>query len=459
MPKHAVYDYDLLVIGSGSGGNVAANIAAKDGKKVAIVDEAPKLGGECPNWACVPTKALLRAAEHYRMAKNAGDYGISTGKLKVDYKQVKAYKDLVVSRTGTDKAEQFFNKQGIDVIHGHGHFIDTHTLSVAGKRYKAHKFLIASGTASFIPPIEGIEDVDYLTYEQAIDLNKPPKSMAIIGGGAIGCEFATIFNTFDVKVALFEAAPRLLAREEPETAELSKAIMDKQGIRIETDTIVEKVESHGKQIVLHYLSGDRRGKLTVDSILIAAGKKPNTQIGLENAGVEYDNHGIKTNEFMQTSAKHIFAAGDVVGPYQFTHTASYQSRIAGNNMITRKDNWQVTDYHSIPRCVFIEPEIASVGLTEQQIRDQGIVPRIGTAPISQIGRSNTENMRDGMVKVVTNQKGNILGASIVAPHAGEMIHELAVAIKFDIHAHEISNMVHAFPTWSEAIKVACGNIE
>jgi len=283
--------------------------------------------------------------------------------------------------------------------------------------------------------------------------------MAVIGGGAVGCEFATIFNTIDVNVTLFEAASRLLSREEPETADLTKAIMEKQGVRVETDTIVEKVEKSGKQKVLHYRTGNKTGKLTVSEILIAAGKRPNTEIGLENAGVEYDKHGITTNEYMQTSAKHIFAAGDVVGPYQFTHTASYQSRIAGNNITNRKDNWQAADYHSIPRCVFVEPEVASVGLTEAQVREQGITPRIGTAPISQVGRSNTENFKDGMVKVVTNQKGNILGASIIAPHAGEMIHELAVAINFDLHAHEISHMVHAFPTWSEAIKVACGNVK
>jgi|AntRauTorcE11897_2_1112592.scaffolds.fasta_scaffold00141_29 dihydrolipoamide dehydrogenase len=459
MPKHPVYDYDLLVIGSGSGGNVAANTVAKAGQKVAIVDEAPKLGGECPNWACVPTKALLRAAEHYRMAKAAPDYGIDTGTLKVDYKRVKEYKDLVVSRTGTDKAEEFFNKNGIDVIRGHAHFIDEYTVSVAGKRYTAHKFLIATGTSNFIPPIKDIEDIGYITYEQAVEVGKLPKSMAVIGGGAVGCEFATIFNTFDVNVTLFEAASRLLSREEPETADLTKAIMEKQGVRVETDTIVEKVEKSGKQKVLHYRTGNKTGKLTVSEILIAAGKRPNTEIGLENAGVEYDKHGITTNEYMQTSAKHIFAAGDVVGPYQFTHTASYQSRIAGNNITNRKDNWQAADYHSIPRCVFVEPEVASVGLTEAQVREQGITPRIGTAPISQVGRSNTENFKDGMVKVVTNQKGNILGASIIAPHAGEMIHELAVAINFDLHAHEISHMVHAFPTWSEAIKVACGNVK
>jgi len=175
MPKHPVYDYDLLVIGSGSGGNVAANTVAKAGQKVAIVDEAPKLGGECPNWACVPTKALLRAAEHYRMAKAAPDYGIDTGTLKVDYKRVKEYKDLVVSRTGTDKAEEFFNKNGIDVIRGHAHFIDEYTVSVAGKRYTAHKFLIATGTSNFIPPIKDIEDIGYITYEQAVEVGKLPK--------------------------------------------------------------------------------------------------------------------------------------------------------------------------------------------------------------------------------------------------------------------------------------------
>lgn len=460
MPrKRKAYDYDLLVIGSGSGGNVAASMVAKKGKKVAIADQAHRLGGECPNWACVPTKALLHAAEYYEKALEAPKYGIKTGKVSVDYKKVKAWKDLVVSRTGTDNAEEFFKSEGIDVLHGHAHFIDPHTVSIKNKRYTARKFLIATGTTNFIPPVKGIEETGYITYEQAIDLEEPPKSIAIIGGGAIGCEFTQVFSTFGSTVTQFEAAPRLLAREEPEVAELAKAIFLKRGIAVKTSTLVHSVEKKGSKKVLHYGDGNHKGQVTVDEILVAAGKKANTDLGLENAGVEYDKRGISTNEFMQTSASHIFAAGDVVGPYNFTHTAAYQSRTAGHNLFTNKSNWQATDYHNIPRCVFVSPEVASVGITEAELREHGITPKVGMAPINTIGRSNTENHSSGMVKIICNQKGTILGGAIVAPRAGEMIHEVAVAIQYQAHAHDIANMIHAFPTWSEAVKIACSKVK
>lgn len=452
------YDYDLLVIGSGSGGNVAASMVAKKGKRVAIADQAHRLGGECPNWACVPTKAILHAAEYYQKVQEAPRYGIETGKIKLNYRKVKAWKDLVVSRTGTDNAEEFFKSEGIDVLHGHAHFIDPHTVSIKNKRYTARKFLIATGTTNFIPPVKGIEDTGYITYEQAIDLEEPPKSLAVIGGGAIGCEFVQAFSTFGTTVTQFEAAPRLLAREEPEIAELTKAIFLKRGVAVKTSTLVHSVETKNGKKILHYGDGNHKGQVTVDEILVAAGKKANTDLGLENAGVEYGKRGITTNEFMQTSAKHIFAAGDVVGPYNFTHTAAYQSRVAGHNLFANKSLWQKTDYHNIPRCVFVSPEVASVGLTEAELKEHGIKPKIGLSPINTIGRSNTENHSSGLVKVICNQKGTILGGAIVAPRAGEMIHELAVAIQYRAHAHDIANMIHAFPTWSEAVKIACSKV-
>ncbi|MBP6880538.1 NAD(P)/FAD-dependent oxidoreductase [Candidatus Saccharibacteria bacterium] len=455
MPKSKnVFDYDLIVIGSGSGGGVAAHIAAKKGKKVAIFEKHRVLGGECPNWACVPTKALLYAAETYHTAKTASQYGISIQNISVNYPRVKAWKDLVVKRTGTEHGDESFADSGIAVYHENARFIDKDTITAGGKRFRARKFLIASGTTNFIPPITGLLDTGFLTFFDAIDLTKAPRSIFIIGGGAIGVEFAHLFNRFDVKVTLLEVAAQLLGREEPEAAELTKAVLENRGVRIITGGTIFSVKKNGNKKIISYSDGKTASTLMVDEILVAAGKKPNVDLGLENAGVKYTPRGITTNRFMQTSKKHIYAAGDVVGPYQFTHTASYQSRLAGHNMFSRDKNKVAVDYSAIPRCIFFSPEIASVGLTELEVQRAGIATRVGRAPISVIGRSNTENQSTGFVKIIANKKGQILGATIVAPRAGEMIHELGLAIRMKTTVEQVASTIHAFPTWSEAIRVA-----
>ncbi len=453
------YDYDLIVIGSGSGGSVGANIAAKNGKKVAIFEKEKVLGGECPNWACVPTKALLHASHIYHIAKNGAQYGLTADHIGYDYKKVKQWKDLVVQRTGTSEGDAIFADNGIDVFHGSVRFIGSNEITSEGRRYTARKFLIASGTNNFIPPVMGLEDAGYITFKEAIDLKEPPKSLLIIGGGAIGVEFAQLFSTFGTKIHLIELAPRLLGREEPEAADLAKAIFESRGLDITTHGSIHSIKKVGGKKQISFSDGQEAHIIDVDEILVASGKTPNVDLGLENAQVAYTRRGITVNKYMQTTADHIYAAGDVAGPYQFTHTASYQSRLAANNMFSRKSNWQAADYSSIPRCIFIEPEVASVGITEAEVREYKITPKIGLVAISLIGRSNTTNSSTGFVKVVANQKGVILGATIVAPRAGEMIHELALAVKMGLTAADVASVIHAFPTWSEAVRIACAKIK
>lgn len=453
------FDYDLIAIGSGSGGSVGANYAARLGKKVAIVEKEKRLGGECPNWACIPTKALLTAAGHLASAKEASKFGIKLGNLDFDWRKVRAWKDLVVARTGTAQAEEIFNSHHIDVLHGEAHFLDPHTINVGGKRYSARKFLIATGTHNFIPPIEGLNEAGFITFERAIDLPEPPKSIFIVGGGAIGCEFAELFSTFGTKVHLIELAPRLLGREEPEIADLAKAVFERKGVEVITGGAIHSITKRGSKKQVYYSDGATSYRANVDEVLIASGKRPNLDLGLENAGVGYDKHGICADVYMRTTTKHIYAAGDVVGPYQFTHTASYQSSLAGHNMFARGRNLIAASYDCIPRCIFVSPEVASVGITEGTVRANGIKPKVGISQINTLGRANTSNNNTGLVKVVCSRKGIILGASIVAPRAGEMIHELALAIRLRATAHDIATMVHAFPTWSEAVKIACMRVK
>lgn len=453
----ATYDYDLLIIGSGSAGGVAAQMGVRLGKKVAVV-ESDRMGGECPNIGCVPTKSLLYAAGIYDAAVHGKQFGIQGEHLKYDYPAIKAWKDLAVHRTGTWEGERVFEAAGIKVIRGAAHFIGPHEISVNRKHYTAKNFLVATGTHNFIPPIEGLADTGYITYEQAIDFEEPPKSIFIVGAGPIGCEFAELFSIFGAKVYLNDVTPRLMVREDPEVGELAQKHFEQdRGATILMDTKVVRVEKAGRKKRIYYQTSAKTESVEVDELMLATGKRANVDIGLENAGVEYTPRAITVNPYMQTTAKHIYAAGDVVGPYMFTHMAEYQSRLAAHNMWHKKRI--EADYRAVPRCVFIDPEVASVGVSEADCHTKNLRPKTALAPISLIGRANTSNVEEGFVKVIAKQDGTLIGASIVSPRAGEMIHELTLAIQMELTAEQVANTIHAFPTWSEAVRIACAKIK
>ena len=459
MPKaQRVHDYDLIAIGSGAGGGVAAHLSARAGHKVAIVED-DTVGGECPNFGCVPTKALLQAAELYRSATEAKKFGIKVSALNFNYPAIKKWKDLAVKRTGTADGERAYSADGIAVISGHAHFISPHEISTGQRRFTAKKFLVATGTSNFIPPIEGLSESGFITYRDAIDLTKPLKSVFIIGGGAIGCEFAELFATFGTKVTIADFAPRLLTKEDAAVGELIQAVFEHQnGINVHISTEVVKIEAKAGKKTVYFRTSGKIQSVKVDEVLVATGKVPHTDLGLENAGVEYDKHGIKVNDFMQTSSPHIYAAGDVTGKMMFTHVASYQSRIAAHNMFRPKREWIKALYHAIPRVTFVAPEAAGVGATEDELKSRKINYQVGAAAVSVIGRANTADNDIGFVKVLADKQGILLGAAIVSPRAGEMIHELALAIQHGLTAQAIVDTVHAFPTWSEAVRVACAKI-
>lgn len=450
------FDYDVIIIGSGAGGGVAAHILAKQGKKVAIV-EKEKYGGECPNYGCVPTKSLLQTAETIHTLESADKFGVNVGEYKLNYHDVNSWRASAVANTGVTEGKSVYGSEGIATIDGSAHFIDPWRISVNNITYNAKNFLLASGTHNAVPPIPGLAETGYITYRDAISLPTPPKSLFIIGGGAIGCEFAELFNAFGSKVYIAEASQRLIAKEDNEVGDLLGALFEQKGISVMTGSKVISVSSKaGKKIVALDLNG-KNTLIAVDEILLTAGKIPNTDLGLENAGVKYTSRGIETNTYMQTSAKHIYAAGDVTGKHMYTHTAAYQSRIAAYNMYKNKKVH--AKYHAVPRCVFTLPEIAAVGMTEAEVKDLKIPYQIGAVPISVIGRANTSNQRNGFVKVIASHTGVVLGGAIVAPRAGEMIHELAIAVHHAMKADDITEVIHAFPTWSEAVRIACAKIK
>lgn len=458
MAKRKTFDYDLIVIGSGAGGSVAAHIANKAGLEVAIV-EANLIGGECPNIGCVPTKALLQAAEIYDNAKRGSRFGIRGSTVGYNYPSIKAWKDLAVKRTGTYLGEEMYTSEGINVLRGKARFIDPHTVSIGVARFSAKHFLIATGSELIVPPVPGLAQSGYMTHEQAINLTRPPKSLAVIGGGAIGCEFSQLFAIFGTKVYIIDLADRLLAREEPESSALLKErFEDDYSMEIALSSQVEKVEKVGTKRKLTVRSGKKTSVITVDEILLATGKRAAVDMGLENAGVAHERGRIVTDQHMRTTTSHIFAAGDCTGPYLFTHMSTYQSRIAAHNMLHPKKQTEA-DYSAVPRCIFTNPEVASCGKTEAELTEDRIPIKVALVPITVIGRANTSDVREGFVKVIAHKKtGVLLGATIASPHAGEAIHELTLAVQHKMTADQVASTIHAFPTWSEAVRVACSKL-
>ncbi len=456
MPKQK-FDYDLVVIGAGAGGSVAATIANNAGKRVAMI-EAGRMGGECPNWGCIPTKAMIYAAEIYADAKHASEFGLRTGMISYNYPSIKAWKDKVVRRTGAAQGKQYYESLGIDVIKGEAHFLSPYEITVNRRHYTAAHFIVATGSKTHIPPIDGLADVPYITNREALELNRPPKTIFIVGGGPIGCEFAQLFATFGSKVYIAEVAPRILPSEDEETSKLLTDIFSKQnGMSILANAKVLSVEKERLAKRVTYQIGDNTRSVRVDELMIATGKEAIVDFGLENAGVEYSRQGVAVNDNLQTSVSHIFAAGDVTGQFMFTHMSIYQGRLAAHNVLHSR-KMLTTDYRAVPRVTFLRPEVASVGMLEEECLKRAKEYRKAVAPISIISRANVNDINDGFVKVIANQQGILIGATVVAPHAGEIIHELTLAIQLGVSASEVANTIHAFPAWSEAVRVACAKI-
>ncbi|MFO0882127.1 MAG: NAD(P)/FAD-dependent oxidoreductase [Candidatus Saccharimonadales bacterium] len=454
--KPISYDFDLIVIGSGAGGGVAAQLAAAEGKKVALI-EADHVGGTCPHDSCVPTKALLKAAETLEIVKSADSFGIKAHAASFNYRSIQAWKDSAIRATGVTHDAHTFNSQNITVIKGHGHFVSPWTVSVGLRRYSAHRFLLATGSTVYIPAIEGLADTGFITYKEASRLDKIPKSIFIIGGGATAYEYAQIFSAFGAKVHVAESAIHLLPKTDVEVGDSAEAALVSKGVRVHVAAHVKTISGKSGHKIITFEQHGQQHKVVVEEIMVASGKRPNVDIGLENAGVRYTDDGIFVTKHLRTNKDHIYAAGDVVGHHLSTHAAMQEARVAVHNMYHRKA--VAMDYTALPQVYFGQPELATVGKTERELRMTGEIYQTAIAPISILGRSITSNYTAGFVKINATQSGVILGASIVAPDASEMIGELTLAVAKRLRACDVSNTVHAFPTWSEAIRVAAANIK
>ena len=450
-------NFDVLVIGGGSAGLSAALTARERGKSVVLI-EKDKLGGECPNYACVPTKALIATAKAYHAAKfEYQTYGVLMTDIGFSFSQSMKYKRAVVD-TITGKGQRLkkvLADKGVEFIKGSAEFIDTHTIKIAKQKIKAKKIVVATGVVDSVPPIDGIDKVPYLTYKQVVSLKSQPRSVAIIGAGPVGVEFTTYFSMIGVKVYLFEVGPQVLGFEDSEISLLVQAEMKKQGVSLFTNTKVLSVKKLGSKIEIIYQEGQKtRRKIVVEKLIVAAGKKSNiASLKLEKAKVKISNRGrIVLNKKLQTSQKHIFAAGDVSGGMQLTHTAHRDGEVVGFNICTTDRKMKTIDNRVVPRATFAYQEVASVGITMKEAKSKKIKAEVRSFPVGALGRAVAENKRKGLLRVVLDEKtGKILGAQMVGERAGEVIHELALAMHLNVRFDKVQDMLHAFPTYSEAI--------
>ena len=457
MPEiNTKYDYGMIAIGSGSAGGSAAYVAKKCNIKVAVVEaRRDMLGGHCPNYACVPTKALLKSAHIYKMAQKAHEFGIDVENVSFDFKKIAAAREEIVGKLTGTRIEKNLETMGIDLLWGEAKFVSPHEIEIAGKKYSAEHIVIGTGSKEFIPPINGLDKTDFWTSDDAVKIDTLPESIIIIGGGPVGTEFSEIFSAFGVKVTLLQRGPQILQREEPEAAKLVQDNLRAQGVDVVLDMEVVRVESRGKDKLVRVKIGEGEQELQAQELMVATGRRANLEpLNVEAAGVKVDDKGrLVLNEYLQTSVSHIWAAGDVAGKWQFTHTAAYEGDLVGRNIC--HETTEATDYSVVPRVTFCEPELASVGDTEAEARKLGKEIQVAKFNVGGLGRYLIERDTRGFVKIIADKKTKlILGGTAVGLSAGQMVHEIALAMKAKIPATEIGRMIHAYPTFSEGVAAA-----
>ncbi len=453
--------YDITIIGSGPGGYVAAIRAAQLGMKTAIIERYNTLGGTCLNVGCIPSKALLDSSEHYHNAHKKFDlHGIKTGALKVDMKQMIRRKNEVVTQT-CKGIDFLMNKNQIDVYHGHGTFVDAHIISIAandGKKQQIQtdKTIIATGSKPIVPDAFSYDKKRVITSTEALNIDKVPKRMIVIGGGVIGLELGSVFARLGTEVEVVEYLDRIIAGMDKDCSKELQRSLKKLGFKFHLRHKVTDVKATSRSVTVNVEKRDSEDRfaLKADYCLIAIGRRPYTDnLGLENAGVEKDERGrIVVNEHLQTNVPGIYAIGDVVRGAMLAHKAEEEGILVAETIAGQQPH---IDYNLIPGVVYTWPEVAAVGQTEEQLKEANIPYKSGKFPFKALGRARASTDTEGMVKVLAHKETDeILGVHMVGPRAADMIAEAVALMEFRASAEDASRMSHAHPTYTEAFKEA-----
>lgn len=453
------FDYNLIVIGGGSAGLVTAYIAATINAKVALI-ERDKMGGECLNTGCVPSKALLKSAALIAAARDSKKLGIRKMEAEFEFTDVMQRVHDVIERIAPHDSVERYTKLGVDCIEGEAKVVSPWEVEVAGRRLSARALVIATGSRPLVPPIEGLDKIDFLTSDTLWDIKEQPKKLVVLGGGPIGCELTQAFSRLGTDVVLVEMAPQLLGREDADAANaVLQSLREHDGVNVALSTKAVRTEGDGAGGTLVCEHNGKEVRFEFDRLLLALGRRANTNTtGIEEIGVEIANDGtVAADRFLRSNYPSISVCGDVAGPYQFTHVAAHQAWFAAVNSLVRPFWSFRADYSIVPWCTFTNPEVARVGINETEAKERGTEVEVTRYGLDDLDRAITDGEAHGFVKVLTAPGSDkILGATIVGAHAGELIAEFVMAMKHGLGLNKVLGTIHIYPTMMEANKFTAG---
>lgn len=454
----AKFDFDIGILGGGSGGLTVAAGAAQLGAKTLLVDKEGKLGGDCLHFGCVPSKTLIATSRVRHMMRRAGHFGLPEIDLPpVDFRNVARRIQHVIGIIQKHDSEERFCKLGAKVEFGEPAFIDEHSLRLNGKSYSAKNWVIATGSSPSIPPVKGLDKTPFITNRQIFSLDELPKSMIIFGGGPIAIEMAQAFGRLGTKITVIQRSGRILTKEDKDMADLVMNVLNGEGVTFYLNASIESAEDSGseREVVIKTAEG-AAVTLRAEIILVAVGREANVRdLGLEHIGVDFDTKGIKVDDRMRTNHKHIYAIGDVNGRYLFTHAAGYEGGIVVSNAIFHLP--VKADFTNLPWCTYTDPELANIGMNETMAQAAGIEYSVWTEEFTANDRSLAEGEETGRIKMLLDAKEKPIGVQILGPHAGELVSEWVAVMNARVRFTSLVSAVHPYPTLGEINKKVAGN--